>query len=108
VELRDRLAAMDREADAIRELSGRRPNPLRVMAALSERMPAGATVLSVKSSGDDWQIDGTAADAAAIVPLLAADDRFQDVRFLSASARFQENNRTYETFSIAFRVQPGD
>ncbi|MGH7552458.1 MAG: PilN domain-containing protein, partial [Longimicrobiales bacterium] len=95
VELRDRLAAMDREAVAIRELSGQRPNPLRVMAALSERMPAGATVLSVKSSGDDWQIDGTAADAAAIVPLLAADDRFQDVRFLSASARFQENNRTY-------------
>jgi hypothetical protein len=108
VELRDRLAAMDRESAAIQELARRRSDPLRVIAALSQRMPAGATVLSVKSNGDDWQIDGTAADAAAIVPLLAADDRFQDVRFLSASTSFQESNRTYETFSIAFRVQPGD
>ncbi len=108
VELRDRLGAMERESAAVRQLAGRRPNPLRVLATLSEQLPAGVTVLNVKASGDNWQIDGTAGDAAAIVPLLSRDNQFEDVRFLSASARFRDGNRTYETFSIAFRVRPGD
>ncbi len=106
VDLRDRLAATDRESSAIAALADHRPNPLPVLAALSKQLPPGATVLSIKSKGGDWQIDGTARDAAAIVPLLDRDDRFQDVRFLSASSRFSEGNRTYETFSIAFRVRP--
>jgi len=63
-------------------------------------------VLSLRASAADWQIDGTALDAAAIVPLLDRDDRFEDVRFLSASSRFRDGDRTYETFSIAFRVRP--
>ena len=108
VELRDRLAAMDREALAIAEVGRRRADPLLVLAALSERLPGGAVVLNARGTGNDWQIDGTAADAAAIVPLLDRDPRFQDVRFLSASARFSDAGRTYETFSIAFRVRPTD
>ncbi|MGH7472098.1 MAG: PilN domain-containing protein, partial [Longimicrobiales bacterium] len=104
MQLRERLAAIEREARAIGELAARRPDPLPVLAALSERLPAGAIVLSIKADGADWQIDGTASDAAALVPLLDRDNRFQDVRFLSASSRFQDGNRTAETFSIAFRV----
>lgn len=107
VELRDRLAAIDREVEAIAALGRERPNTLSVLAALSEQLPAGATVLSVRATGNDWQIDGTAPNAAAIIPLLDRDDRFEDVRFLSASTRFREGDRTYETFSIAFRVRPG-
>jgi hypothetical protein len=107
VELRDRLAAIDREGEAITEVTRRRPDPLHVLAALGERLPAGATVLRVQVRGDDWQIDGTAPDAAAIVPLLDRDERFEGVRFLSASARFREGDRTYGTFSIALRVRPG-
>lgn len=106
VRLRDRLAAMDRESAAITEIAGRRLDPLRVLAVLSERLPDDATVLSLRASAADWQIDGTALDAAAIVPLLDRDDRFEDVRFLSASSRFRDGDRTYETFSIAFRVRP--
>ncbi|MBI4521870.1 MAG: PilN domain-containing protein, partial [Gemmatimonadetes bacterium] len=108
VELRARLTAIDHEATAIGELAQQRPNPLAVLAALSERLPAGATVLSVQANGYDWQIEGRARDAAAIVPLLDGDDRFEDVRFLSASSRFRDGNETYETFSIAFHVGPGD
>ncbi len=108
IELRDRLAAMDREARAIAEIGRGRADPLLVLAALSERLPGGAVVLNARGTGNDWQIDGTAADAAAIVPQLDRDQRFQDVRFLSASARFSDAGRTYETFSIAFRVQPTD
>jgi hypothetical protein len=78
-----------------------------VLAALSERLPEGATVLNLRAQGEEWQIDGTARDAAALLPLLDRDDRFDTVRFLSASARFREGPRTYETFSIAFRVRSG-
>jgi Tfp pilus assembly protein PilN len=106
LQLSERLSAVDRESSAIAELTGRRINPLLVLAALSEHLPEGVTVLNLRATGDQWQVDGTARDAAALVPLLDRDERFQDVRFLSASARFREGDRTYETFSIAFRVRP--
>jgi hypothetical protein len=102
--LRDTLGALDLEAAALIDLDVARPDPLPVLAALSQRLPRGATVLSLRSSGGDWQIDGTATDAAALVPLLDQDERFQDVRVLAASSRFREGERTYETFSIAFRA----
>jgi Tfp pilus assembly protein PilN len=105
-ELSDRLVAIDREREALREIARQRPNPLRVLQLLGERLPAGATVLNVRAQGDEWQIDGRAPDAAAIVPLLDGDERLDGVHFLSASSRFREGNRTYETFSIAFRVRP--
>lgn len=103
---REALEALDRESAMITAISARRPDPLRVLAALSERLPAGATVLSVRANGEAWQIDGRAGDAAAILPALDGDARFEDVRFLSASTRFREGDRTWETFSIAFRVRP--
>ena len=105
IDLRDRLAATEREASAITQLAAQRPDPLPILAALSAQLPPGATVLNIRSNGTDWQIEGRARDAAAIVPLLDRDQRFDDVRFLSASSRFREGDRTYETFSIAFRVR---
>jgi hypothetical protein len=42
------------------------------------------------------------------VPLLDKDDHLENVRFLSASTRFKDGNRMVETFSIAFKVRPGD
>ncbi|MBM4184961.1 MAG: hypothetical protein FJ207_12230 [Gemmatimonadetes bacterium] len=108
IELRARLTALDQETQVIGDLAQRRPDPVVVLAALSERLPAGATVLVVSASDYEWRIEGRARDAAAIVPLLDRDSRFQDVSFLSASARFREGSETYETFSIAFRVGPGN
>jgi hypothetical protein len=104
-ELSDLLAALDQEAAALHAIEERRLDALAVLAALGELLPHEATVLNAKANGLDWQIDGRTSDAAAIVPLLAGDDRFEDVRFLAASTRFRENGRTYETFSIAFRAR---
>jgi Tfp pilus assembly protein PilN len=105
LELRERLSATDRESSAIVALLDQRSDPLPVLAALTAQLPAGATVLNIRSNGGEWQIDGRARDAAAIIPLLDRDNRFEDVRFLSASTRFREGANTYETFSIAFRVR---
>jgi hypothetical protein len=105
----DALRAMlTREAESvtIRAMSGGRPDPYGALAALSTSLPADAVVLSARARGDDWQIDGTARDASALVPVLDRDGRFENVRFLAASSRYREGNRSYETFSIALRYRP--
>lgn len=104
--LQARLASMDVELAASRNVLAGRPNTVAVLAAISRRLPPGATVMSVRADGANWQIEGTAGDASALVPALAADSRFDDVRFLSASSRFRDGNRSYETFSIALRAVP--
>ncbi len=104
--LQGRLAQMDLESSAARDVGAHRADPVMILAELSRRLPRDATVMSARADGDQWQIDGTAADAGALIPALAQDPRFDDVRFLSASSRFREGNRAYETFSIAFHARP--
>ena len=84
-----------------------RIDPLRVLAALGERLPRDVTVLNARAIGDEWRIDGTATNAAAILPALDGDPRFVDARFLAATARYREGGKTYESFSLAFRAKPG-
>lgn len=104
--LQTRLASMDIELAASQNLIAARANPVGVLAAISRRLPADATVMSVRADGANWQMEGTARDAGALIPALAADPALGDVRFLSASSRFRDGNRTYETFSIALRAVP--
>jgi len=103
-----RLRSREVEARTIREVATARPDPHGALAAISAALPREATVLSARANGNDWQIDGTTSDASALVPLLDRHERFDSVRFLSASSRYREANRSYETFSIAlrFRSQP--
>lgn len=104
--LQTRLASMDVELAASRNVIAARANPVTVLAAISRRLPADATVMSVRADGANWQMEGTARDAGALIPALAADPALGDVRFLSASSRFRDGSRTYETFSIALRAVP--
>jgi len=101
-----RLRAMDASSDAAADIARRRADPLTVIQALAERLPHDATVLSVRAVGDAWEVEGTARDAAALIPALDADARLADVRFLSASSRFREDDRARESFAIALRVRP--
>ena len=106
-QLQDQIATLDREGAALSSAAGS-SDPLVVMSAVSKQLPPGATVLNLRVNGEEWQIDGTAKDAAALVPLLDKDDHLENVRFLSASTRFKDGSRMVETFSIAFKVRPGD
>lgn len=85
----------------------RRGGTLGALAAISNALPPDAVILNARAVGRDWQVDGTAASAAALVPHLDRDGQFEDVRILSASSRFRDGPRTRETFSIALRVRPG-
>lgn len=105
--LQARLAALDQETSIARAVSSERTDPLRALAALGERLPRDVTVLNARAVGDEWRVDGTATNAAAILPALDGDGRFGDARFLGATSRFREGGRTYESFSLAFRAKPG-
>lgn len=92
---------------AARALGDGRGGTLGALAAISNALPEDVVVLNARAVGGEWQVDGTAASAAALVPHLDADGQFEDVRILSASSRFRDGARTRETFSLAFRVRPG-
>ncbi len=102
--VQSRLAQLDAESSAARTAGTAHSDPVAVLAAISRRLPHDAIVMSVRADGDEWQIDGTARNAANIVPALDADPAFENVRSLSASSRFNEGNKTYETFSVALHA----
>ena len=100
------LRSRESEAAALRDVAANRADPFSALAAISAALPREANVLSARATGNDWQIDGTASDASALVPLLDRQEQFDSVRFLSASSRYRDGNRSYETFSIALRFRP--
>ncbi len=104
--LETQLEALNRQAEAIRQVRAERPDPLRVLLALSRRLPPGAFLRGIRQSGAEWQIDGYAANAARLIGELGAAPEFQDVHFLSATNRAQIGDRTYESFALAFRYAP--
>lgn len=102
--LQARLVAFDDGARAGGALAARRADPLAILGALGERLPEGAAITALRMQGDAWTVEGTAPDAAALVPRLAGDARLADVRALAPSSRYVDRGTRVETFSIAFRA----
>ena len=55
--------------------------------------------------GTVWRIEGSAANAPAIVPMLDSDALFSDVRIVAATTRFLDMGRQRESFSISFQTR---
>jgi len=104
--LATQIEAMARQAHAMRQIDVERPDPLRLLSALSRRLPPGAVVRALRSTGAEWQVDGYAPNAARLLAVLGASPEFQEVHFLSATNRAQLGGGTYESFSLAFRFVP--
>jgi hypothetical protein len=100
------LQSLTRRASAVRVAGTERPDPLRVLRALSASLPAGAFARQVRGAGAEWQADGYAPNASAVLSALGADKEFHDVHFLEATNRAQIANRQYESFALAFRYAP--
>jgi hypothetical protein len=100
------LQTLARRASAVREIGAERPDPLRALRALSASLPPGAFTRQVRGSGADWQTDGYAPNASAVLTALGASRGFRDVHFLSATDRAQIANQQYESFALAFRYTP--
>jgi hypothetical protein len=99
------LTQLDEEVRTLNSHSDASRDPLAVVAALSRTLPADAFVERLAWDGNEWRLDGSANQAASVVPHLDSAHRFTDVRVLSASTRFRDGARTRESFSVAFKVK---
>jgi len=104
--LQTQLATMQREAAAVGRIESDRPDPMKVLLALSQRLPRGASIRTINAAGAEWRLEGFAPNAAQLLGLLAAAPNFHDVRFLSATNRAVVGTRTYENFALALRYTP--
>ncbi len=87
---------------------GDRPDIAGALAALGQVLPGDVVVTAVRATGRELQLEGTARDAGALVPLLDADPRFDNVRSLAANARFRDGRETRESFAIALHASARD
>jgi hypothetical protein len=97
--------AIDRELAAISTTTTSRADVVAAMAALGTRLPVKAVAQRVRVVGDEWQVEGNAETAAAVLAALAAEPTFDKVRFLAPSNRFREGTEDRETFAIAFALR---
>jgi hypothetical protein len=103
----ERLVRAQGERAAIEAADARaaRPDaPPAVLARLGTLLPRDAFVQRLEWNGAEWRIDGSASDAAALVPLLDADAQFVGVRTAAPSLRYLENGRSRSSFSISFQT----
>jgi hypothetical protein len=107
------LDTLDRQARAVAALQAARPDPVRVLRALSAHLPRDAYLRLVRVSARaadggalEWQISGFAPDASSLVPLLEQTAEFEGVRFLTAVTSVRQGDKSYESFSLTFRVTP--
>ncbi|MGQ0766875.1 MAG: hypothetical protein ACT4OZ_14600 [Gemmatimonadota bacterium] len=105
---RQRLDALVQEWTLLAAAGARRNDPAATLAALGHVLPEDAVVLSATATGSQWRIEGTASNAAAVVPLLDRAGTFRDVRSIGASSRFVDRGRPRETFTISFRAGDSD
>lgn len=95
-----------RSADQlVNQIRSTRADPLRVMSLLGRALPRDAFVTAVRFTGDEWEVDGTAAHASAIIPALDAEKELENVRFRSATSRFRDAGQIRESFAIGFRAR---
>jgi type IV pilus assembly PilN-like protein len=104
--LQSQLVTLNRQAGGIARVAIERADPLAVLLALSKQLPAGAYLRSMRASGGEWQVDGYAKQAAQLIQVLGTAAEFRGVHFLSATNRVQVGERSYESFSLAFRFVP--
>lgn len=103
IRLRAEVAALEQSLTELDGLRAQRPDLLGTLEALSTSLPRDAWIRRLQASGGDWQIEGSAEDAASLVPLLERHPLIEDVRFVGATTRIEGNNDAYDTFTLAFR-----
>jgi hypothetical protein len=96
---------IDRELAAVALTTTSRPDVPRAFAALGSRLPIDAVAQRVRMTGTEWQVEGNARTASAVLSALAVESSFANVRFLAPSTRFRDGTAERETFSIAFSVR---
>lgn len=106
LEAQRRLADLNRRLATLEDVRAARVDPLAVLLALTRALPQDAYLRALHGSGEHWEVDGYASDAARILPALEASPVLADVRFRGPTSRVQNGPRSYEDFALAFRFLP--
>jgi Tfp pilus assembly protein PilN len=105
--LQRELELLDRRAQGVAEVTSTRLDPLRALQVISDRLPRGAYVKSLRYAGGEWQVEGFAPRAAQVTQSLGSAPELSNVRVLAATNRARTGEETNESFSLAFRLAPG-
>lgn len=106
VALEEDVVGLQRSLAALQRIEESRVDVLHALAALTDRIPPDTWLRTIQVTDNEWQIQGTGNDAAALIPALEADPMFEDVRFVAATRRVQIESSTYDDFAVAFRAIP--
>jgi general secretion pathway protein L len=106
LDLQTEADALSREASRLADVEAQRPNPLLVLETITRLLPTDASVRVLRNSGDEWQLDGFAQDAARLIPVFEESPEFEGVRFRTATSRVRLGSQTYEDYSLVLRYVP--
>ena len=104
MDLQAQIAMLDRRALGVAEVAAGRPDALSALLAVTQRLPAGAYLRSMRYAGGEWQVDGFAPRAAQVTQALGSAPELSGVRVLGATNRSRTGEGTNESFTLAFRL----
>jgi general secretion pathway protein L len=91
-----------KEASFFTDLDRRKGETLRVLDELSKIVPSNAYLSNLRFRGGNLEIQGSAENASALIPLLERSPLFENVGFNAPSNRGRDNR---ETFSLRADVE---
>lgn len=97
-----RCKKLEDQIDYLNALRGGHTSILNVFKDLSQRIPESAWVRKLTFSDKGVQIEGYAASASELIPLLEASPLFKDVSFLSPITKGKDGK---ERFRIGFKIK---
>jgi Tfp pilus assembly protein PilN len=106
LERRAEAAALAEDLDQLIRAAEARPNPLEVLLAVTRVLPQDAYLTRLSASGEDWELNGRARDAARLISLLEGSAVLTDVRFRTATTRVRVGGEELENFTVVFRHVP--
>ena len=98
---RENVEKLEEEADYLNTLGNGRPSASEILRELSQLVPETVWIRELTVSGNEVQMDGYAASASELIPLLEASPLFKDVVFLATITKDKEGK---ERFRIGMKM----
>jgi Tfp pilus assembly protein PilN len=98
----EQFERLRKEASFLAGVNERRGELLRVLDELSKTVPNGAYLSNLRYRGGVLEIQGSAENASALIPVLERSPIFQNVGFNAPSNRGRDNR---ETFSLKAEIE---
>lgn len=101
---REALVQAQEAMAAAAKLLDQRIDPLRVLELLTQALPDGTAVQSLRLQGDVVTVSGTTGDAASLMQGLGRQPGLRNVRAPAAATR--QPGAAFESFTVSFQLDP--